>query len=130
MNKELIVKLIERAKTSAENAYCPYTNIAVGCALLASDNIIFGGCNIENSTLSCSAEAGEVACYKAISEGYNGFRAICFWSQDKLPYPSGKVRQLLSEFNNAINIVVANDETYTMFDLGGMLPFPPEVNIE
>ena len=130
MNKELIIKLIERAKTSAENAYCPFTNVPVGCALLASDNIIFGGCNIETSTLSCSAEAGEVACYKAISEGYTAFRTICFWSQDKLPYPSGKVRQLLAEFNPSINIVVANDETYSMFDLTTMLPFPPEVVID
>ena len=130
MNKELILKLIERARTSAENAYCPYTNAPVGCSLLASDNIIFGGCNIENSTLSCSAEAGEVAVYKAISEGYTGFRAICFWAKDKLPYPSGKVRQLLSEFNPAINLVIANDETYSMFDLPSMLPHPPEVPVE
>ena len=130
MNKELIIKLIERARGGAENAYCPYTNMPIGCSLLVDDNMIFGGCNIENSTLSCSTEAGEVACYKAISEGYTGFRAICFWSGEKLPYPSGKVRQLLAEFNPQINIVVANDETYSMFALNDMLPFPPEVTLE
>ena len=130
MNQELISKLIERAKSASENAYCPYTNVPIGCSLLVDDNMIFGGCNIENSTLSCSSEAGEVAVHKAISEGHTAFRAICFWSGEKLPYPSGKVRQLLNEFNKTISIVVANDDTYSMFALNDMLPFPPEVPVE
>ena len=130
MNKELIVKLIERAKASAENAYCPYTNVPIGCSLLVDDNMIFGGCNIENGVLSCSLEAGEIAVSKAVSEGCTNFRAICFWSEIRMPYPSGKVRQLLTEFNPKINIVVANDETYSMLTLSDVFPFPPEVTLE
>ena len=130
MNKELILKLVERAKNASENAYCPYTNVPVGCSLLVDDNMIFGGCNVENGVLSSSACAGEVAVYKAISEGYTKFRAICFWSQEKKPYPSGKVRQLLSEFNSSVNIVVATDETYSMISLSEIFPFAPEVNFD
>jgi cytidine deaminase len=130
MNKELILKLIERAKLSAENAYCPYTNVPVGCSLLVNDNMIFGGCNVENGVLSCSAEAGEVSVFKAVSEGCTSFRAICFWSDLRMPYPSGKVRQLLAEFNPNLNIIVATDATYSMVTLGDMLPFAPESGLD
>ena len=126
MNKELIMKLIERARTSAENAYCPYTNHPIGCSLLVDQNIIFGGCNIENNTLACSAEAGEVAALKAISEGYTKFVAVCFWAASGMPYPSGKVRQLLTEFNIMVHIIVANDDTYSVHTLNELLPFHPE----
>jgi len=126
MNKELIMKLIERARAASENAYCPYTNAPVGCSLLLDDNMIFGGCNVENGVLSSSADAGEVAVYKAVSEGYTKFSAICLWSKNSLPYPSGRVRQLLSEFNPKINTVIANDETYSVLTLADLFPFPPE----
>ena len=125
MNKELIVKLIERAKNASENAYCPYTNVPVGCSLLVDDNMIFGGCNVENGELSSSVCAGEVAIYKAISEGCTKFLAICFWSKDRKPYPSGRIRQLLSEFNSKISIVVATDKTYSLLNLDEIFPFPP-----
>ena len=125
MNKELIVKLIERARESAENAYCPYTNVPVGCSLLLDDNMIIGGCNIENAILSCSVDAGEVAVFKAVSEGFTKFRAICFWAQTREPYPNGKVRQLLNEFNPKLNIIVANDETFKMMNLSEIFPLPP-----
>jgi cytidine deaminase len=127
VNKELILKLIERARAVAENAYCPYTNEPVGCAILVDDNMIFCGCNVENGVLSCGAEAAEVAIFKAVSEGYMKFLAIALWSGRRLPYPSGRVRQILSEFSRTINIVVANDETYALTALSDLFPFPPEV---
>jgi len=128
MNKELILKLIERAKESAEHAYCPITNMPVGCSLLVDDNMIFGGCNIESS---CNADAGEVAIFKAISQGYTKFRAICFWAENNMPYPSGKVRQLLTDFKSNLNIVVANSDTYSLLLLSDIFPFPPpEIPLE
>ena len=129
MNKELIIKLIERARGAAENAYCPYTDVAVGCGLLVEDNVIFVGCNIENGALSASAEAGEVAVFSAISQGYMKFRAICFWSSKRMPYPSGRVRQILAEFcaKDDVTMIIANDETYSLVSLGAIYPFAPEV---
>lgn len=126
MNKELIMKLIERAKENADNAYCPYTKQAIGCSLLAEENVIFGGCNIESNELSCSASAGEVAVLKAISEGYTAFKAICFYSSTRMPYPTGRVCQLLAERNMMVNIVLATDATYLLHTLVELYPFPPE----
>ncbi|MCL2229453.1 MAG: cytidine deaminase [Firmicutes bacterium] len=130
MNKELVIKLIERARSFSENAYCPYTNVPVGCAIMTDDNIIFGGCNIENGVLGASLDAGEVAIAKAISEGHTRFLAICFWCGGKIPYPSGKVRQIISEFSNDINMIFANDETYSWQKISDIFPLPPEVHVD
>ena len=134
MNSELISKLIERARAGAENAYCPYTNQPQGCSLLVGDNMIFGGCNIENGSFGCTAEAGEVALYKAISEGCTAFRAVCFWAAERMPYPSGKVLQLFAEFNPSLNlsIVVAKGEdksNFRLHTLRELLPFPAEPGV-
>jgi len=129
MNKELIMKMIEKAKDSSENAYCPYSNTPFGCSLLVEENIIFGGCNIENATLGCSMEAAEVAIMKAISEGYSKFSSICFWAEKDLPYPSGKIRQILYEFShsnpNPVQVIVASEDNYALHQFFELFPFPP-----
>ena len=81
---------------------------------------------VENGVLASSVCAGEVALYKAISEGYTNFRAVALWSERVLPYPCGHVRQLLAEFSKNLNIIVANDETYAMLTLADIFPYPPK----
>jgi len=130
MNKELILKLIDGARANAENAYCPYTNVPEGCSLLVEDNMIFGGCNIENGDLGTYETAGQVAISKAISEGYTKFCAICFWCNKKMPYPNAHTRQLLSEFCKTIQIIVATDETYSMMNLADIYPFASEGHLD
>ena len=67
--------LIETAKKARENAYTPYTNYKVGCALLTKSGKIFSGCNIENDGIM-SICAERVAFSKAISEGEKDFECI------------------------------------------------------
>jgi len=127
MNKELITKLIEKARSSAEHAYCPFTNRPSGCALLVEGNIIFGGCNVESSNL---VTAGEVAILKAVSEGYTKFLAICFWAEGELPWPGGGVLELISGFNDAIQIIVATDNDYEIRHLYELLPFRSRTEVD
>lgn len=127
LNKEIIARLIDTAKTYADNAYCPYSGVAVGAAVLCSDNVIFGGCNIENGDYaSPSFSAGDTVIAKAVSEGYNQMLALCLYSKDNLIYPNAVTRQFLCEFNGKIKIIVANDETYEVVDnLMAIYLFPP-----
>ena len=127
MNKELIMKLIDRAREASDNAYCPYTNVPIGCALLTEDNIIFCGCNIESKVLSSSSSAGEVAVLKAISEGHTAFSAACFYAAGFMPFPDGLTRQFLAEFNPMLSIVIANADTYSLSTLNDLFPFAPEL---
>ena len=43
-----IEPLIQIAKEARKNAYTPYSNYKVGCALLAKSGKIYSGCNVEN----------------------------------------------------------------------------------
>ena len=127
MNKELINKLIGRAREAGGNAYCPYTSVPVGCALLTEDNVIFCGCNIESRVLSASRSAGEVAALKAISEGYTRFAAVCFYSDSVMPYPDGSACQVISDFAPLIRVIVANKDTFNLHYLYELFPFSPEL---
>ena len=129
LSKEIIARLIDTAKSYADNAYCPYSGVAVGAALLCSDNIILGGCNIETGDYAApSFGAGDTAIAKAISEGYNQILALCLYSENHLIYPNATTRQYLCEFNGDIKIIVANDQTYEVIDsLSAIYLFPPAV---
>lgn len=126
MNKELIAKLISRAREASDNAYCPYTSVPIGCALLTEDNI-YCGCNIEMKALSGSVSAGEVAVMKAISDGSTKFKSVCFYSAAFMASPDGKTRQLLAEFNPMLDIVIADDNSYNLTSLDKIFLFVPEL---
>ena len=95
-----IEPLIEIAKEARKNAYTPYSNYKVGCALLAKSGKIYPGCNVENDGIM-SICAERVAFTKAISEGEREFEAILVvGGKEKLIYttPCGYCRQFMSEF--------------------------------
>ncbi len=117
LSKEVISKLIDTAKQYADNSYCPYSNVAVGSSILCTDNVIFGGCNIETGDFSASSfSAGDTVIAKAISEGHNEILALCLYSKNNLVYPNATTRQYLCEFNDEVKIIIANDETYEIVE--------------
>lgn len=118
--------LIETAKKARENAYTPYSNYKVGCALLTKSGKIFSGCNIENDGLM-SICAERVAFTKAISEGEKEFECILvLGGKEKLQYtsPCGYCRQFMSEFcNKDFEIYMCYDNgKITKKTLGELLP--------
>ena len=75
-------QLIEKATKMLDFSYAPYSHFHVGAALLCQteDNTeqkIFTGCNIENAAYGPSTCAERTAVFKAVSEGYRNFEAIC-----------------------------------------------------
>ena len=69
-------RLIELALKAREKAYCPYSNFAVGAALLCQDGTIYTGCNIESSAYTPTICAERTAFFKAVSEGKREFICI------------------------------------------------------
>lgn len=124
MNKELIYTLIERARNSYDHAYCPLTSNPEGASVLVEDHegktIIIGACNVETTMINI--DAGELAMMKALSEGMTKFLAICFFCERGMPYPSGRFLQFAAEFNGMFDIVVANNDTYSLHKLHDLLP--------
>src|SRR5438874_713280 len=71
-----VEEMIDLAKAARHFAHAPYSNFNVGAALLTSDDRVFTGCNVENSTYGLSMCAERVAIFKAISEGVTGIAKV------------------------------------------------------
>ena len=123
MDKEIVDKLIAKAKEAGERAYCPYTEVPIGACVLTQNGMAFGGCNIENITLGSSLGAMEVAIAKSISEGGNNIIAVAIYCENRLPYPSGRERQLLREFGARSTVICASKADTQQFSIQELLPY-------
>lgn len=69
MSDEIARTLIDAAREAARHAHAPYSNFAVGAALLLSDGSIVTGTNFENASYGLSLCAETVAVARANAEG-------------------------------------------------------------
>lgn len=106
MNPDELAKI---AAQVSSKAYAPYSKFKVGAALLAENGEIYTGCNVENASYGMSMCAERVAAAKAITEGEQSFIAIAVSTRGGAA-PCGACRQVLAEFNPAMNVYIA-DET-------------------
>ena len=114
MDKKTIEKLIDTALAQLDFSYAPYSGFNVGAALLAKNQAVYTGCNIENAAYTPTNCAERTAFFKAVSEGVKEFDAIC-----------GVCRQVMMEFCNpkTFKIILAIDrENYRVYTLEDMLP--------
>ena len=104
-----INELINKAKNAREHSYSPYSGFKVGAALKTKNEMVFTGCNIENSSYDLSICAEQEAIFKAISAGERDLDTIAVVTDsDKLTTPCGACRQVMWEFSKDMTIVVAN----------------------
>ncbi|NYT40229.1 cytidine deaminase [Sphingomonas sp. R-74633] len=96
--------LIEAARNAAKNAYAPYSNFAVGAAVLLTDGSIVTGANFENASYGLSLCAETVALAKTSSDGRLrdvvaiGVIGGRMGHADTAPVsPCGRCRQILNE---------------------------------
>lgn len=118
-------ELLALAEASQQQAYAPYSNFAVGAALLAHDGRVFTGCNIENASYGLTMCAERVAIGKAISEGVKEFKAIAITADKATPcMPCGACRQVLSEFAPNLELVFRDEASELMvLKLTELLPY-------
>jgi cytidine deaminase len=82
----------------------------VGSAVLTSENKIYSGCNIENSSYGGTVCAERVAIFKAISEKKVSLSKVYVYSKDGWP-PCGLCRQVISEFAaNDLEVIIGNEK--------------------
>jgi len=102
-------ELIERATAARALAYAPYSEFAVGAAVLAADGRVFTGCNIENASYGLTICAERVALFKAVSEGARAFHRLAVVADaEALVFPCGACRQVLWEFAPDLIVISAN----------------------
>ena len=93
-------QLIEKALEARNLSYSPYSNFAVGAALLCKDGKVFVGSNVENSSYPLCMCAERNALYNAMMNGYKkaDFLALAIVADTDEPCsPCGACRQVISE---------------------------------
>jgi len=98
--------VIRESKVVRNNAHCPYSNFAVGAALLCENGSIIQGCNVENVSFGLTICAERSAIVHAVAKGIKNFKsvAICAEMKQKFVGPCGACRQVLAEFNLDMDI--------------------------
>jgi len=119
-------QLVGIAMKARLNAYAPYSDFAVGAALLSADGQVFSGCNVENVSFGLTMCAERVAAGAAVSQGVREFELLAIASDSAEPVvPCGACRQVLAEFAPQLRIV---SSTLTgqigEFELNQLLPAP------
>ena len=98
------LELVNLAIGAREHAYVPYSNFAVGAALLTKEGKVYQGCNIENSSYGATNCAERTAFFTAVYQGERNFEAIAIVGGKagepvhELCAPCGICRQVMREF--------------------------------
>jgi len=110
--EDLRGELLAAAREAQASAYAPYSNFAVGAAVLLSDGVIYRGCNVENASFGLTICAERVALFHAISDGRVDIAAVAVvTSAPKLCKPCGACRQVIAEFSQADNPIAVLSST-------------------
>ena len=123
--KKNIEELFASAKDVYVNAYAPYSNFNVAVALLGSNNKIYSGVNVENSSYPEGICAEAAAIGKMITNGCKEIYEILVLADTKIPItPCGGCRQRLMEFsNNSTPIYLCNlEKLLQVTSVGDLLP--------
>ena len=97
-------ELVQKAIEMQEHSYCPYSNFAVGAALLTKGGKVYQGANIENVAFGPTNCAERTAFFTAVYEGEREFEAIAIVGGKadepvkELCAPCGVCRQVMREF--------------------------------
>ena len=129
MDKSIFDNLVRSAILAREKSYCPYSNFAVGAALLCADGEIFTGANIESATYTPTVCAERVAFSTAIHAGKKEFCAIAVVGgkacDDISSYtpPCGVCRQFMAEFCSPdFPVILSDGKNSKVLTLGELLP--------
>ena len=99
--------LLEAALTARQNAYAPYSNYAVGAALLSENGQVYTGCNVENASYGLANCAERTAIFKMVSEGHQRMLAIAIATENG-GSPCGACRQVMVEFAADIPVLLTD----------------------
>lgn len=115
-------------------SYSPYSKFRVGAAVESGSERIYTGTNIENTSYGLTICAERVAIFNALSNGEKRILRILVYSDSlKNPkqfiYPCGACLQVIAEFNEEMEILLANGNgSIRKFSLIELLPNNFQIN--
>lgn len=100
-------EIVEQALNASRNAYAPYSQFAVGAAILTDSGSIYRGANFENASLGLSicAEVSALAAFHMSDEKNDAIKKIAVIGHsfgksrepESIVTPCGRCRQLILE---------------------------------
>ena len=126
--------LFAAASAARAKAHAPYSNYAVGAALLADDGNIYAGCNVENASYGNTLCAERVAMASAVVSSADKkiqpiAIAVISDSSSFCP-PCGMCRQFLYEFNPEMDILMMKGTEIVIIPLSTLLPHGFRLEVE
>ena len=103
MLSERLLELVDAARSAARQAYNPYSNFAVGCAIRSKSGLIYRGCNVENASYSVTLCAERVAASQAILAGELLWESMVVLSPQRVSM-CGTCRQFCHEFSPHVEV--------------------------
>lgn len=124
MKEAELDNLMDEAREAVKNSYSPYSEFAVGAAVLTNFGEVYAAANVENASYSLSICAERIAICKAVTEGDCEIVALAVYHDGAmLAMPCGACLQVLSEFADAnAKIFISNDDITKEMTLGELLP--------
>jgi cytidine deaminase len=125
LSTEAVRALTLLAAKARENAYAPYSGYRVGAAVVAEDERVFAGCNVENASWGLSLCAERAAIAGAVACGVKRLVALVVVTEADPPgTPCGACRQWMAELGgDDLEIIAANLRGQTRrFTLKQLLP--------
>jgi cytidine deaminase len=117
--------LMDMARAAAARAYSPYSQIQVGCALVAASGAIYSGCNVENASYGLTICAERTAIFAGVAAEGAGFRiarlAVIALGLE-FP-PCGACRQVMAEFGESqAGVIYVKNAALCVTSIGELLP--------
>lgn len=117
-------RLEKTARAAAALAYAPYSEFAVGAAVLGRTGKVYAGCNVENASYGLCNCAERTAVFSAVAAGERTIRAVAVYTPTPLPTaPCGACRQVIHEFGpDALVICLCDGRSRIETKLSALLP--------
>ena len=124
MSKDRLQELEAEAKSASGHSYSPYSDFAVGAAVLTGDGQVFSGANVENASFGLTNCAERTAIFKAVADGARAIELVVVYTPTSEPTtPCGACRQVIREFGaKALCVCICDSDKRLELKLEDLLP--------
>lgn len=110
MTTAAIRHLEKLARAAAKTSYAPYSQFAVGAAVLAGSGKTYAGTNVENASFSLCNCAERTAIFTAIAAGEKKIKCVVVYTPTaSVTPPCGACRQVINEFGPSARVISVCD---------------------
>ncbi len=106
MTKTTLNRLEKLARSAAKASYSPYSQFAVGAAVLTSSGKTYIGTNVENSSFGLCNCAERTAIFTSIAAGEKKIKCVVVYTPTPTATPPcGACRQVINEFGPSARVI-------------------------